>query len=199
MIAANNLDACFSEWGHPFEDNVLESQRTSDNEKKGGWGQLFPFVGEAGTGRVIKSSMTYFGFGGEVMSQPEDPSLQTDQEDIGASLLELFMSMGPNPTTCVHSLIRVCLLSLHLTSPFQTGQKEWCGRISAELWSEWKLDPCSPASLPTDEVNLFPLPRAPHTRVKSLAASQPFVFPLNASISRSLIIFSYYDEGNPCE
>lgn len=27
-------------------------------------------VGEAGTGRVIKSSMTYFGFGGEVMSQP---------------------------------------------------------------------------------------------------------------------------------
>lgn len=36
MIAANTLDAYASEWGHPFEDNVLESQRTSDNEKKGG-------------------------------------------------------------------------------------------------------------------------------------------------------------------
>ena len=83
-----------------------------------------PLCGGGRQGRVIKSSMTYFGFGGEVMSQPEDPSLQTDQEDIGASLLELFVSPGPNPTTCVHSLIRVCLLSPHLTSPFQTGQKE---------------------------------------------------------------------------
>lgn len=70
MIAAYILKACFLARGHPFEDNALESQRESDNEKKGGRGQLFSFVGEAGTGRVIKSSVTYFGSGGEVMSQP---------------------------------------------------------------------------------------------------------------------------------
>lgn len=35
MITAHILKARFLAWGHPFEDNALESQRESDNEKGG--------------------------------------------------------------------------------------------------------------------------------------------------------------------
>lgn len=75
-----------------------------------------PRVGEAGAGRVIKSSMTYFGFGGEVMSQPVG-SLPPGQigKTVSDSLVKLFMSIGPNPAPCVVPLIRSCFVSLSWT------------------------------------------------------------------------------------
>lgn len=75
-----------------------------------------PRVGEAGTGRVIKSSMTYFGFGGEVMSQAVG-SLPPGQigKTISDSLVKLFVSIGPNPAACVVPLIRPCFVSLRWT------------------------------------------------------------------------------------
>ena len=36
MVVACILKTCLLTWGHPFKDNALESQRESDNEKKGG-------------------------------------------------------------------------------------------------------------------------------------------------------------------
>lgn len=77
-----------------------------------------PRVGEAGTGRVIKSSMTYLGFGGEVMSQPQPMgSLPPGQigKTVSDSLVKLFVSIGPNPAPCVVPLIRPCSVSLSWT------------------------------------------------------------------------------------
>lgn len=111
---------------HPFKTMSWNHRGESEDKKMGGWSQLFPSVGEAGTGRVIKSSMTYFGFGAEVMSQPVG-SLPWEQ--IGKTLVLPWLSYscprGPNPAPCVLSLIKSCLLSPSWAFWFQTGQKEW--------------------------------------------------------------------------
>lgn len=102
-----------------------------------------PLWGRQGQAGLLKAPWHTLALVVRLCLSPRIPPFRADQEDIRASLVELFMSMGPNPATRVHSLIRVCLMSPNLNSPFQAGQKEWFLRISAELGS-------LPTSLPID-------------------------------------------------